>query len=305
MPDSAFKYANLYANTVYENYNQTNAETMIQMSRLFDYSVEQKIAQEENAKSEQKGRWIGLLVIAVLSALSLLLYVFYKKAKKEKQLSQLHIQHLNLKNELLVAQNTLHVLQKQKEELEVKLNEQNIKVHSLLQIQMEETEQKLQQQYAYIETLQRTLGKYETHVRQLKDENVSSAEDITRQSGSYEQARRQLSESIRQPGSNGVSEQVWETFITASQNAYPITANLLKEVRELSSDEYRVALLVMAEFKPSTIEVFMNKTSGYATKVRKRLLKKVFCQKGKADDFDVLLKRFRRENDVRQFSVSH
>ena len=55
---------------------------------------------------------------------------------------------------------------------------------------------------------------------------------------------------------------------------------------ELSLTEYDVCLLIRLHFSPSELCTLTGISSAYATVIRKRLLKKVFGEEGKAKDFD-------------------
>ena len=56
--------------------------------------------------------------------------------------------------------------------------------------------------------------------------------------------------------------------------------------RQLSSKDYRVCLLTLANFTASDIDNLMQQQPSYASATKKRLHKKVFGYEGTAADFD-------------------
>ncbi len=301
--DSITKYLQLYADAHFNSIKQDNSETIIQMKHLYDYGVEQKIAKEEEKKSAQMRNVIVVLMVVMLAGAFLLLYVLYQKLRKERLYSHLRMQYLQLQNELMIANEQLTSLQKQKERIEESLAEKDMQTESMLKTQMEENEKEQNILYARIEALQETLAEWE-HTQHPNRLHIGFSSDMAlsvHSMESYENSKNQLYNVATDSRKRDQTTAAWQEFIAESEKAFPITTSLLKKTHDLSHDEYRVSLLVLAEFKPRIIEVIMDRASGYATNVRKRLLEKVFGKKGKAEDFDARIMNFRYKNESRQF----
>ena len=263
-PDSTLKYALLYADANVKYYNQANAEALMQMNSLYDYGVEQKIAQEEKEKSEQKSRWIGLLVIAVLSALSLLLYVFYKKAKKEKQLSELNLQINETNGKLQQAERALYMHEADKE------NYQQL---------MAESED--------------TISRLEETVQQLERERNKLLKRSAEKNLSTSKAVASLNHILANPTPKNLDFIDWTALKSTVEENIPSFYSALNSAGNLTATEYRLCLLVKTGFTPSQIEILLGLMPKYASTLRRRLLKKVFGEEGTASDFDRKVREIR------------
>ena len=269
------------------------------MKHLYDYGVEQKIAKEENKQNNRLRVGLMTSVLICLLIFIIAMYQWNAKIKRKQETVALRNKHLELQNELFASKEELHVLQMQKGSLERALTEANANTESIIQELIEDNRKKLQEQYSYIEVQQRTFKEWKDGMQRVQATEGENA--IQEVNDSYMKAINQLNHALTLPGSKGIPEELWKVFTSESIKRYPITTSLLDKVRNLNSEEYRVALLVLAEFRPRTIEDMLDKKSGYATKIRKRLLKKIFGKYGKANDFDAQLSSFKHNYDVRQF----
>ena len=78
----------------------------------------------------------------------------------------------------------------------------------------------------------------------------------------------------------------WQDLEDTIVSIYPRFTGQVNEKSLLTDTDYKICLLVKAQFSPKDIDVLMGWSIGYSSTVRRRLLEVVFNVKGGAAEFD-------------------
>jgi len=133
-----------------------------------------------------------------------------------------------------------------------------------------------------IEELMRNLEEYEKElsvIRGVKDEDALQRASIVARFRYY----------ATHPKLLPVDGDKWEELMSFARANLPNIFKMMKDA-ELSDSESKAVILVRLRFQPSEMCVLMEFSSAQATKLRKRLLTKMFGEDGSAKDFDNKIK---------------
>ena len=83
-PDSAYKYMELYSREKEESYEKSSAEAVIQTEKIFDYSIEQKIAREQEQRVPTI-RTILFISIGLVIFSLIAIYLYWRGRQKENE----------------------------------------------------------------------------------------------------------------------------------------------------------------------------------------------------------------------------
>ena len=85
--DSTFKYSNLYDKALVDFMGQTKTTAISQTEGMYDYSIQQQMAQEQKDKAHFT-RMVLFVVIVLIGIGILLTYFWYRRKKKENEIRQ-------------------------------------------------------------------------------------------------------------------------------------------------------------------------------------------------------------------------
>jgi len=241
--DSMLKYSALYTAEKERKYNEDMGKTALQMTALYDYSVEQKEAKKQ---AERASFWKSIaLVLSFLVFFSG--YHFWRKKKHVRKL----VKDLNQRMEEISSLKMLDAASAE----EITLKEKHI--------------QKLKGQVEYLsqELKKPQKGKQETAL--VNSEIV-----------------RQFQNSLISINTKPIEEEDWRKLSETVTQCCPAFIPLVGGSRKLSTNEYRLCLLILSGFEPAQIDDLMKMKHSYASKTRLRLHQKVFGTPGTAADFD-------------------
>ena len=229
------------------------------MKSLYNYSVEQEIAQKKSTENQRlKIIILGAAFLLVLTLLALIV-VYHLHYRRNKQ-KALEISDLKYK-----LQSNLSALRSAEEQL-----------LTLSQEKAEHADQ-LAEQSREVEMLKENIARYEKRLGELgasrSGMNLSNSPIVKR-----------LKYCLQQPGKRHVTDEDWQELKDTIEQMYPTFYYVTNAHGILSEREYHICLLVKAGFTSSDIEVLTGTTNG--TTIRQRLMKKVFGTEGKAKEFD-------------------
>ena len=292
LADSLAKYALLYSESHYRQYRKSNSEFIIQMKSLYDYSVEQKIANEEKAKSVRKGRWIEVLIIVILAVMVAFLYLLYNRnqlrlshilvtqhlndaEKRIQELDEIRHRHEETVQQLRQTENTIDMLKKQRDEIK--------QSHSA---QMELLQKQIKGNEDTIILLKRRISQFEQAIQLAETEHTEKQASLSEAKKPFEDYRNDFIH-------NKLLDKHWAALKKALGETCPTVISLLDKQLSLSEVELRVCMLVLLDYSAKDIDVLLDRKNSFAAKTRQRLLKKVFDMEGNGADFDRKLRLMR------------
>ena len=120
-----------------------------------------------------------------------------------------------------------------------------------------------------------------------KERSIQESVSIQFKSTNVYQRFVKLSDNGKQP-----TKAEWVDLQDAIFSAYPNFSELMNvHYDDLDDKEYKVCLLIRADFKPNSISNMLDVLPSTITQIRKKLNKKLFGRQENSKDFDILLKK--------------
>ena len=257
--DSALHYMQLYSEAKEKSYDEGIAEATIQAEKLYDYSVEKETAER---KAAEASRLRNVIVFLTIAALLVVFFFLYRNEKRKREISDLHRQYLQVVNNLRSNEQALLALRQQQA---TESEQAAILIH--------ENEQLKEQ----LRNINISLQSKDSHAKSLSLQES----DIVRH---FQRYRTTVSPELE------IQEEHWIRLRRTIDSTHPLFYTRMNALQNLSENEYRVCMLVLAGFEPSDIDMLMDKKHTYATNMRKRLHLKVFGTEGSATDFDAKIR---------------
>ncbi len=264
--DSVLKYTALYSDAKEAGYQESIGRSAIQMAKLYDYGVEQRIAAEQSKRAAYWKLWSCILVFSLISA-ALVTALHFRK----KKLYTRHILH-ELKQKLA----EIDALKAREVDPEV-LKMKDAEIDALKTKEAESAEDILLRD----ERIMKLTGQVEFLCYELKrdDSNRSdiplSQTDIVRWFKELPVAEQKY-----------IRKEEWDRLSDAVTESCPAIHALIGGRTKLNLNEYRLCMLVLCGFEPFQIDDILGMKHSYSSKTRMRLHQKVFGTPGKAADFD-------------------
>ncbi len=282
--DSVLKYSALYGQAKERSHASDIAQATVNAKNLYDYSVEQKIAQEKTEKLSQLkdiGYSVALIVFVILTTL---ITLFYKKRKqtqhlrtqlnnKEKRLEQAEQKYQGLHNqEKVLKREQKEALNQHKKE--VKEYDSRLKANAKEKEKLLQTIQELKGQ---VDLLRTELG-----IKEMgrKAQTLENTEIV-----------HQIKDFLNHPIGH-IQKSQWKRLAETVNETHPDFYNRMNRYQSLNEEEYRVCLLTLIGCTSGDINTLLEKSTGYASNCKKRLHHIVFKEPGTAQDFTYKIRTF-------------
>ena len=258
MPDSAAKYA-LYSYAMNDSvYAQMAIKEVEKTRAMYDYSRNQRIAEEarEKAEKEQQKVRFTIFVLVVIIALGVVvglrIYEVRKKErmKYEENLSSLAKTHSEV-IQLRAHEQTLNKLLQEKESKAVKLQEDIEAYKAKGGLQKESSETRMQKSTIY------------SGLCKLAAKGVELTDDQW--------------------------QQVYMMVIDTLPNFYKLIS---EKKYELSENEFKTCILIRLHFNPKTVANMVGLSPSSITKIRINMMEKLFGEGGKSKELDERLMQY-------------
>lgn len=258
MPDSAAKYA-LYSYAMNDSvYAQMAIKEVEKTRAMYDYSRNQRIAEEarEKAEKEQQKVRFTIFVLVVIIALGVVvglrIYEVRKKErmKYEENLSSLAKTHSEV-IQLRAHEQTLNKLLQEKESKAVKLQEDIEAYKAKVGLQKESSETRMQKSTIY------------SGLCKLAAKGVELTDDQW--------------------------QQVYMMVIDTLPNFYKLIS---EKKYELSENEFKTCILIRLHFNPKTVANMVGLSPSSITKIRINMMEKLFGEGGKSKELDERLMQY-------------
>jgi hypothetical protein len=325
-PDSTLKYIRLYASAKENELGELKTQATADAKNLYDYSVEQRIAQEEHERAMWRKRIITSMFISfvVILFITAILWLLFKK-NKELQIKELEMDLSHALNDMQVAERQIEELVEENSNItasrqevvdEIRRLEEDLSIKEQLFAhektrneklihEKKETEKALSNERAKAESLERQEKANHAERKKLNDvinEKVRRIEDLesllnSNTSEKDAQLRKApaytvfadyvMQDEKGAPVKLGLpTEKEWKQLIACVQKLFPTFYTRTHSRRNIDDEEYRICVLVKAGFRPKQIELLMSLPHNSVSTRRKRLLKKIFNIDGSAEEFD-------------------
>lgn len=255
--DSIAKYADLAYRMNDKRILKLSSERVQRMQMLYNYSRNQKKAQEAIQKSQHKQKMLLLSIMMIILLFAVIVCVLIKNKTHRRNM---------LKKYKLKLRDVAYV-KEQKILLEKKEFSKVIEANQLKIAQLTEEINKYQKEQEY-------------SAKQILDESLQATVICQK----FHEAGA---------GYKNVSDEDWALLKVMLYEKLPDFKNLM-EIKHyvLSFDEFQICLLTRLSFKPSEISNILNMKSSTVSMKRERLHSKLFNENGKAREFDEKLLSF-------------
>ena len=275
--DSVLKYSAIYGQAKERSYASDIAQATADAKNLYDYSVEQKIAQEKTEKLSQLkdiGYSVALIVFVILTTLSTLFY------KKRKQTQYLRTQLNNKEKKLEQAEKKYQGLHNQEKVLKREQKEA-LNQHKK---EVKEYDSKLKANAKEKEKLLQTIQELKGQVDLLRTE--LGIKEMGRKAQTLENTEivHQIKDFLNHPIGH-IQKSQWKRLAETVNETHPDFYNRMNRYQSLNEEEYRVCLLTLIGCTSGDINTLLEKSTGYASNCKKRLHHIVFNEPGTAQDF--------------------
>ena len=282
--DSVLKFSALYGQAKERSFARDIAQATLNVKNLYDYSVEQRIAQEKTEKLSQLkdiGYSVALIVFVILTTLSTLFY------KKRKQTQYLRTQLNNKEKKLEQAERKYQGLHNQEKVLKREQKEA-LKQHKK---EVKEYDSKLKANAKEKEKLLQTIQELKGQVDLLRTE--LGIKEMGRKAQTLENTEivHQIKDFLNCPIGH-IQKSQWKRLAETVNETHPDFYNRMNRYQSLNKEEYRVCLLTLIGCTSGDINTLLEKSTGYASNCKKRLHHIVFNEPGTAQDFTYKIRTF-------------
>ncbi len=228
----------------------------IQAKALYDYSTEKQIAEQ---RKERNTRLSLSLLATVLVATFTIVVSLYRNEKRKREISELHREYERVRRELEKTEGALATLNRERDG-----------------------------DKEYVDEILRNKEELRTHIAYLERELLKR----NRSKGDVDLSETEIVQKFRKAREHGMTgkykliDEDWKQLRNTIESIYPTFFEAMNARKPLSSKDYKICLLVKAQFSPSDINILMGQTDSYSTQAKKRLHKKVFGFEGTAADFE-------------------
>ncbi len=262
--DSVAKYSQYSYRLNDSAYIQANARTLQQMQASYDFSYHQKEAEHQRLLANKHLFLfiISLLIIIIIIFIVFTMFLLYRKQYRQKEEELIYIQTLFERDKKELREQN-KILQKMSKDNKSQAND-------------------IEEKKALISLLGKRIESYTSSntEKEIQRNEKVFAEAI------YDRFCYLTTHVLIKP-----TEKEWNSIKKLVEENSPDFKLLLKKKFGLREDEYRVCILVWLEFQPNQILSLMDKDYAYVSKVRRKLLWKVFHIDGKPAEFDIRLRR--------------
>jgi tetratricopeptide (TPR) repeat protein len=260
LPDSASKYYRYSYDMNDSMFAHKTTSTIKRIQSIYNYSHHQKVAKQESEKASRLMVFIWICICIILVLLLFVLIGIFISWNMKNEREKIKAEYQRSIETISKAQKDLSLLQLYKElnvqlikDKEELIKEQNNRKKDLLQ------KSKINQNIAstYFKSLPIYL-KFSKHM-----------------------------DSGKQP-----TRSDWTDLQDALFNSYPGFSEFMQKYNDdLTDREYKICLLIRADFKPVGIGNMLCIASSYVTQIRIDLHQKLFKKSGNSKDFDNHIKR--------------
>ena len=259
LPDSAAKYA-LYAYAMNDSvYAHQVSKDVERLQVMYNFTRYQETARVESEKATHRIMYIWVCLAVILMLLLLLLlgfFLYYRSVQNRK-----HVESLYHHSSTIIKQARQDIVKLQ---LHQKLNEE------------------------LISKKERVVKEQEKTIKDLLAKEKSSRElaaNDFKTTGIYGEFKKSIGMG------KDLTRGEWVEFQDAMFKSYPGFSEFISQhCDNMSENEYKICLLIRADFRPVSIGAALQISASTMTYIRKELLDKLFKITGNSKDFDRILK---------------
>jgi hypothetical protein len=258
MPDSAAKYA-LYSYAMNDSvYAQMAMQEVERTHAMYDYSRNQKIAEQAKEKADKEHKKVRFAIFILLVVITI---------------------------GLLIGKKIYGVRKKERLNYEEKLS-------SLAKIQSE-----VIQLRAHEQTLNKLLQEKENNAIKLQGEieSYKAKAGLQKDSSETRLEKSAIYSSLCKLAAKGaeLSDDQWQQVYVMVIDILPNFYKLISEKQyELSENEFKTCILIRLHFNPKTVANMVGLSPSSITKIRNNMMEKLFGERGKAKELDERLMQY-------------
>ena len=267
--DSIAKYAVLFANSNDSSYLHVNQNAVHQISAMYDYGRQQRLAEESRATAARQKNYLVYAFFAFLFAAAIAAFSY----------NRVRIQNLLKISQLLKAKADLQSLLEEKQaQLDIFISKNASEIERITQ----ESNQILIEQIREKKALEQQI---EDMNRKLSLFSGASREKAFLNTPIYAAIQSHLGKA----GDVPLSDDEWQQLHQTVNAIYPNFREKLTSLTPMNNFEYQVCLLLKIGVKPSDIASLTTHSRESVTSSRRRLYEKAMKKSGKPSDWDALV----------------
>ena len=267
--DSIARYAKLFATANDSCYYHVNQEKIHQISAMYDYSRQQRLAEESRATAARQKNYLVYAFFAFLFAAAIAAFSY----------NRVRIQNLLKISQLLKAKADLQSLLEEKQaQLDIFISKNASEIERITQ----ESNQILIEQIREKKALEQQI---EDMNRKLSLFSGASREKAFLNTPIYAAIQSHLGKA----GDVPLSDDEWQQLHQTVNAIYPNFREKLTSLTPMNIFEYQVCLLLKIGVKPSEIASLTTHSRESVTSSRRRLYEKAMKKSGKPSDWDALV----------------
>lgn len=275
--DSSLVYESMYAKYKDEVYDATVAKESLNVKNLYDYSIEQKKADQKSLEALRFRTFLLWCLVAVALLVIVVVTVMYRNLMERKRIAELYLAHQSALASLRKSEAEQHSLTVQKQELEHQLTLAEDKT-GVFQKEIDRITDELTQNLVLADEQMQKVKSLENIISHGKNQDKDI---LLYNSEIVDRFRRAIT-------SRGytIERRDWKQLRSTVEEFFPTFMSQVDKENNMPETDLRVCLLVKARFSPSDIDYLMQMKHSYATNARKRLHERIFGFPGSATDFD-------------------
>jgi len=276
--DSIAKYARLFAAANDSSFLHVNQEAVHRISALYNYTRQQKIAEEqaEKARTESRKKRILMGIILMLIVGTFFTLRYFKKRSRERFL-KLSLAYDKSKAELAAALDRQQLLHYEYEEaMKGKDDERQLLISQIQEDMLQKEDE--------IELLKKRTKMQEEQLRQLSSVDMES---VFKKSDIYKLFNeRKNAKYVQSPP----SEEDWHELIELFRTHYVRFNTFITCDHRLSANQYRYCILLRLGFDNTDIGILMGKDKDQRHHLRKFICEALFGKTANVKQLEELLK---------------
>ena len=256
--DSVQKYSILFEKQAVELLQHTRQMAIAQTKGMYDYSRQEKIAQEQSVKAQQR----GYIIIGTLVLMLVLAILFAKTRKRRKlQLIQTTNAYLQTQKEIASIQEELTFLRNHCQNLEG------------AQVLLKSKEAQMQQMEDMLERYKERLG---YPICENDQEALNNAEIVQHLHEICQMQSSKENGILKVVSPRACEEAEWQELFAAIKKYHYSFYHRITTVTHLPKLQYKVCVLTRLGFTPTEMAILLDTTIQNISNARSKLVRRLF-----------------------------
>ena len=264
--DSAYKYSQLYEESLEQYIDNLNSEAVIQAKALYDYQRNEQIAlkKQKQLSALRKGIATGTLISLIIIAI-IYINIRKKRSAKENEIRELmnnyalgEMARKRMEEELTLLNNNLRTTDESRLLLMKKNKELEMQLERLKEYELAARQQKTSDMEAML----------------MKEDIIHTLQQI------HQPSTKHIHDDILRIPARVPTDEEWNALYETYRRYLPVSYDFIEKTLTKNTQEFKVALLTRIGFKNKAISSLLDTSSSRTSTIKEKLNEKLFRQKG-------------------------